>query len=365
MKIHELNSSLENANRDLRQMQKERDDALHSVENFRIQHQENLESLKNRVTIAEAAKMGMDERISRLTSELEKKESAIRIAKTAAEDAEASSENARRALQNSESMLATLRLDHTKEIEDHTVAYAAERSGLIESFENINEKLREKDDLVRKLMRDINEIQVRSESNESDMRRSHMSNLGDLKKRLATLELENLDFKSKLRSMESSKNSQEEQFKAEMSVVKGDVQRIKREKDTLHDKLREAEHATELEKRKNAGLRRDLAAKKEIMEIELGEEKDRTKELEPLKMHCVELEARNKMLEQQNSEYLLANTALQSDASEKLKNMVDSYKNRVQEMKQKMQGELTKEKKRADAYKSKAIEAHNKIKGLS
>ena len=55
-----------------------------------------------------------------------------------------------------------------------------------------------------------------------------------------------------------------------IAVSRSDIQRLKREKSTLHDKVRELEHQLDTEKRRTAGLRKDLLAKKEQSQVELA-----------------------------------------------------------------------------------------------
>jgi hypothetical protein len=108
-----------------------------------------------------------------------------------------------------------------------------------------------------------------------------------------------------------------------------------------------------------------MTLQKETIDVELSEERHRNKELEPLKIHVAELEARNAMLESSNSDVIDMNNKLQQDAKMKISTMVDSYKKKLSEVRHNMNISLSKEKKRGDAYKGKALEAHERVKGLS
>ena len=81
--------SLESALKDARVLQGERDEARKALDDFRVRHHADTEALKTRVVSAEAAKAGIEGRVAHLINECEKKDGAIRMAKTSAEDSSA------------------------------------------------------------------------------------------------------------------------------------------------------------------------------------------------------------------------------------------------------------------------------------
>ena len=101
--------------------------------------------------------------------------------------------------------------------------------------------------------------------------------------------------------------------------------------------------------------------------ISYAEEKQRISSMEgevlPLKSQLLELQAQVNQLENTNLGALSANESLQADAVAKLQRISDSYKASADALKKRLKGDLLREKKRADAYKEKALEAHARAKG--
>ena len=77
-----------------------------------------MEEMKTRSVAAEAARQGMEGRVAHLITENEKKDSAIRIAKTSATDADAAADQAKRDLAQIESAMNNLRIELNKDAED-------------------------------------------------------------------------------------------------------------------------------------------------------------------------------------------------------------------------------------------------------
>ena len=93
-------------------------------------------------------------------------------------------EQARRDLSQMESAMANLRIEMAKDTEDAKIQYQSDRASLLEQLDLANTKLRDRDEFIRKLTRDIVETQTRAETNESELRRAHLAANSDLKKRL-------------------------------------------------------------------------------------------------------------------------------------------------------------------------------------
>lgn len=358
IKLHELQLSLESALKDARVLQSERDEARKSLEDFRLRHHADMETMKTKTVQAEAARQGMEGRVAHLITETEKKDSAIRIAQTSAADADATADQAKRELAQIESQMNNLRIELNKDAEDAKIQAQAERASLLQQLDMANIKIRDREETVRKLTRDIVEIQTRAEHNESELRRAHLGNVSGIKKRLAEAEVAFQDSVAKVHSAEKMLTEEEESHKAEMSSIRSELDRVRREKEALHDKLREAEHGAEAERRKIAVVRREAASAKETHLAELAEERERSKLLDATKFHVVELESSVKSLQSKLDDASTTNRALNEDATAKLKLLKESFAAKVSSL----DSEVRKEKKRADAYKSKAVEAHNRAK---
>ena len=104
-KIHEIQLANEMTNKDLRSLQEERDRLSIQLREFKAQHLEETEKLRSRVVLAEAEKDGAEKRLSHMTQEVDKKESALRISLQSVEDHSKTTEMTKRALSNIESQL--------------------------------------------------------------------------------------------------------------------------------------------------------------------------------------------------------------------------------------------------------------------
>ncbi len=366
-KIHELQLSLELSSKDARSLQEDRDKLAVQLREYKTTHLEESEKLRSRVVQAEAEKDGAEKKLSHMMQEIDRKDSSLRIAAQAVEDQTKSAEISRRAMGNLETQLLNLRTEHSKEVEDMTISAAADRFQLLESHEHTSEKLRDREEALRKAMREISDIQTRTESNETSLRRAHASAATLYKKRIGDLEILLADSTTRHHSLQSENVRLLEDSEAERNASKADMARIKREKETLHDKVRELEHQVDTERRKNAGLRRDLVSRKEGAEADMQEEKARLaaaeEELMPLRMKLIETQARCTQLEGNYREAMAANASLQDDAMTKLSSMQTTFKERLEATKSKLKTVATRERKRADAYKQKALEAHARKKG--
>ena len=365
-KIHELQLALELTSKDARSLQEERDRYSIQLRETKAYQLEETEKLRNRVVQAEAEKDGAEKKLSHMVQEVDKKESSIRVAVQAADDQNKNAEMAKRALSNAEAQLLGLRHEHSKEIEDLTIAAAADRAQLLEAHEHTADKLRSREDALRKAMRDLSEVQNRAESSESALRRANLSSITTYKKRQAQLEIEVADSLSRYHSLEAEHTQAKQESEADATASKADLARTKREKETLHDKVRELEHQVDTERRKNAGLRKDLLSRKESADADLQEEKGRLstaeEELMPLRTKLIEATARCTQLEGNYREALAANASLQEDAVSKLTTLQQAFKERMDAQKGKLKAAAAHERKRADAYKAKALEAHAKAK---
>lgn len=344
--------------KDSRVLQSERDEARKSLEDFRLKHHTGVEAMKTKTVSAESARQGMEGRVAHLITENEKKDSAIRIAQTSATDADTTADQAKRELAQIESQMNNLRIELNKDAEDAKIQAQAERASLLQQLDLANMKIRDREETVRKLTRDVVEIQTRAENNEAEIRRAHLSHVSGIKKRLSDTELSYQDSIGKVHSSDKLLKEEEESHKAEMSSIRSELDRVRREKEALHDKLREAEHAAEAERRKIAVVRREAASAKETHLAELVEERERSKLLDSTKFKVVELESSVKSLQVRVDEAATANRSLSEDATAKLKLLKQNYAAKVNGL----DTEVRKEKKRAEAYKSKALDAHNRAK---
>lgn len=280
MKIHELQRMLDETKEECRSSAQERETLTSSLSQVRVKTDEAVERLRDKAIVAEAAKQGAEERLSHAISESDRKDALMRSARQSQEEMSTQLDFARRQLVSSETGLLTLRSEHAREMEDLTIAFQAERGNLLEQLDSLTVKLHTALDSQRRAQRETAEVQVRCESLESDMRRTHLAAVQQLNKKIGSLELHLVDMERDSRTAQESREASLAVSNNEIEMLRSEVARFKREKETLHDKVRELEHACEGERRKVTALKRDQSSRREYFDLDLKEERNKIGSLE-------------------------------------------------------------------------------------
>jgi len=207
--------------------------------------------------------------------------------------------------------------------------------------------LRDREENIRKMQREMSELQTRYESGLNETRRSFQHEIQDLNKRSSSLEIELADEKSHRRRLEQQKLIDEKNEIAEVVELRSDVSRINREKDLLHEKLRNAENNIQEERRNNILNKREYEDMKRTLTLV-------NKELQELKEKSIK--------EKAEKEDLIF--AMQKEMANRAMSIEKLYKNNAEQTQKKYEFNLAKANKRADSYKEKALEAHKKLKEI-
>jgi chromosome segregation ATPase len=193
---------------------------------------------------------------------------------------------------------------------------------------------------------------------------------------LKQIEVEVAELKNNLKRTESDAASKEEQARAELDALRGELAKCRRDKDTALGKLREQEQATEASKRKLTQAHQDSLSKIQGLESSLREAHSKLASAESKLASSRESyreaqdalaasKAANARLEQRHAEHQSEVEALKRDFARQVESIAPSYREQSEKYVKRMTLALNKEKKRAEAYKTKALEAHSKVKTLS
>ena len=275
MKIYELQRMHEEAREEARVLAIDKENLSASLAQVRIKTDEAVERLRDKALFAEATRVGAEERLSHAVTEGDRKDAIMRAARQAQEEMSTQLDHARRQLVASEASLSALRSDQAKELEDNSKAFQAERASLLEQLDGLTVKLHAALDLQRRAQRETAEVQVRCEAQEGEARRSYLAQIQLLQRRLGQLELEAADAAALARAAEEAREAATSSSTAELDVLHSELGRLKREKDTLHDRCRELEHMCEGERRKSAALKREQASRKEYLDLDLRDERNK------------------------------------------------------------------------------------------
>ncbi len=374
-KASELGHLIEKLREEAVGLRKEKDQAVYSLEEYKAKHDQSINSLKTKNALLESERAGYQERISRLELDSEKKEVQIRNLKMNIEELTDQIDQSLKMQQELQKQTATLRSDHHNEIEVLKDNHHEEVKELNDEISALSMKVTEREDMIRRFQRETSEIQLRCENNEAEMRRGHNSQLQDLRKKYTSIELELVESKQNARLLDEQISLLQEQNMLERDSLTSEVARIKREKEFLHAKIRELDNTIENQRKKMLSLQHEYLSKAAALEKRV---RDNSATITNLEIRNESLLSKNNELEkdklavtdnyhrseQENNELMKRIETLKKDFQTQLEALSPTFKERVNELNQKWKAVVSKEKKRADAYKAKALEAHNKVKTL-
>jgi len=361
-KKDELSHQIQLLKEEIISVSREKDEAVYALEACKSQREEVIAHLKVRTIGAETEKFALEQRMAILSGDCERKDSQLRILKASVEDLTSQVELSHQRNSDIEARFKTLDEDRVKEMDDNKRRYETEIQDLENEIELLTSRLHDREELVTRAQREASEMQVRAESVEGELRKSHQMHVNELKKRLASLEIELADEQTARRKLEADKIMRFQQDRTEHEILKSEVTVLKREKEVLHEKLIEADRIFEAENRKSSTGKREAAAKISLLEQSQYVLKSTIKELE-LKMAELSTQLEDAGKAKDHHEALV--DALQREFANRATNMERAHKKKIEDISKKHQAALLKEGKRAEAYKEKCLEAHRRGKVLA
>ena len=329
------------------QMRQERDEAVFDLQQFKSKYEEAVSDLRAKAVNAEAEKLGIETRITLLLAEGDKKDGQLRTLRATSDSCSTQLSEARQHINDYEKRISSLHEEYIRDNEEVRKLYDSEIKDYQQQVETTSTLLREREEQLRKLQRDITDVQNRYENSISETRRSFQHEVQGLSKRNSSLESQLADERSHRRRLEQQKLLDDKNEIAEVLELRSEVARINREKDMLHEKLRDAENIAHAEKRDVLLNKRDHEEMKKTNSLLTKEAKD----------------MREKYIkEMAEKEDLIL--ALQKEMANRAMNIEKLYKRNAEQMQKKYEYSLAKANKRADSYKDKALEAHKKLKDI-
>ena len=113
---------------------------------------------------------------------------------------------------------------------------------------------------MRRAQRLTTEMQIRAESVESELRKANQLRSQELNRRLAALEIELAEEKNTKKIVEYQAKQAMTELTAEFEVQRSELTRISREKDVLHEKVRDIEGKYEMDKKQFAIFKKESTA---------------------------------------------------------------------------------------------------------
>lgn len=375
-KVNELSHLIELLRDETKTMRQERDNAVFTLEQTRAKYDQTTNILKTKLATADAESHSLQERITRMANDVEKKEAIARNAKATTEDITDRLDQAVKEQQESERQLIACKLEHANQLELLRDTNHQEIRELQDEIDMIHNRLGERDDAIRRVQREASEMQIRAENSDAELRRAHQSFLQEIRKKYSAVELELAETKQSYRILEDQLNVLHEQHSLEKETLASELGRVKREKDVLHSKLREQDANIEGHRKKYSALQHEQFNKIALLEKQLRDAKAQLSSMEVRfeATHAKYTDAENDRhglrdsynnLERSYNELQVHHESLKNEFEHQLESLAPAFKEKADELKRKLKSALTKEKKRAEAYKAKALDAHAKMKALS
>ncbi|CAM9612012.1 unnamed protein product, partial [Ectocarpus fasciculatus] len=359
VRCHEAEGQVKALSMEAKTLRLERDNALSSAEQAKSRHDEASVALRTRCSVAEAELHAALHRQSGLMAELEKKESTIFSLSQNLEETEKQASYFKTLSSDRESHLLREKGSHEEEVAHIREAFDKQLEDLDERNATLQSKLRDREDALRRAQREANEMQIRAESLESELRKGYFHQLLEARQRGESLELELCELRESHRHTELQMKLSLEQSSADCDRLRSENSRLAREKDVLHGHLRDLELRNEGERR---AVTEGKRAREEVQRLlknkdsELVAMRHSMDELNMEISNMTENAVRKELEHKKQWEYV------QAEVQKRYEALGHSYKKKLEESIKKGRAAVLKERKRADAYKCRAVELHRKHK---
>ena len=372
-KTHEIENTLEGLRAEIKSMQMDKDDTLVSYEKEQVKQEQIIIALKAKIISLEGDQVSVQHKINNATVDIEQKELQIRSAKKTIDELTAKLDLVVSQYEDLQNKCLHIKEDQHSQIQIISNSHDIVLKEYVHNAEELNTKLYEREDMIRKLQRELSEVQLRNERKENELRKEFASQITDLKNQLHSMELENIDVKNQSRNAMDNYSHLNTQNELEMERLRNENARIIREKEMLLSKFRENElrfdnlNKKEDENKKSLTEKWNLA-QQEVVKLQNAhklQEENRfhlQKKLDEQVKYSHSLEDKAKAIQQEHSAEV---EQLNKQANHRLESLTASYKAKLEHLQEKYKSNLDKIQKKANEYKDKAISAHNLNKLLS
>jgi chromosome segregation ATPase len=376
LQVKESTHLAEQLKQELKALRSQEETIFQSNEQKKLQFEQSIIGLKAKLAAIEGEKAGWQERITKNQYETEKREGQLRFLKVQREEDESKIDQLTRTIEEMEKKYTSFKNDHFLQLESLKESHRSELQHHQENQEILTNKLREREELLRRLQRETSEIQLRAEAGECELRRMNQQQLQEVKKRLVNLEVEIADVKQNFRLREEEYQRTQEHLMNEKENLFAEINRIKREKDILLLKAREHDNDADSHRKKIFSIQQEYAGKLAGQDRQLRDQKmslhTMETKLQSVTNKLMELERENhRLIDQKNAveQRLMEETnreeQLRKEYQHQLQRLEPLFQERIEEIQRELRANISKEKKRAEAYKVKALEAHQRVKVLS
>ena len=184
--------------------------------------------------------------------------------------------------------------------------------------------------------------------------------------RVDNLEEELTDLRESQRQLDGQHASLLEQYVLESDRLCSELSRLSREKEIIHDQLRTTEQKYATEKQKGNEIRRASDDNQKQFKARICTLESEIKELEHQYLSLrSELKVAEEGVHKRKGECDLLLESLHREEGRRFEELGQTYRSKLEEMKNKARRAIEKERKRGDAYKELALVAQRKGKSLT
>jgi chromosome segregation ATPase len=373
LKMQDFQQVIDSVKDEVRNVSKERDSIYLLLAETKSKTEELVARYRSQLAVAQAERLAIDQRMSTLNQEIDRKESSNHILREKYDELVGLHDTTVIRLSDAEGKLVELKTELAEYHLSTKVQHSKDMQDLQAEVGRINSRLADREELLRRAQREVSDMQTRTEAMNNEQRRVHVQQVQELTGKMQALQKE-LDEVTKAASAREHRHLQtQEAMSVELEALRSELLPLKKEKDFLHVRILDLENNLETERRQNLQLKRDSQAKIFTLQQALNsaDQKARDLEIEIKKSNLAE-EAKLKevialrtQIEKLQGEFARLGGQNQREFQEKLAQMESTYLQKVDELKQSFSLQLLKEKKRSQAYKDKAIGAHRREKLIS
>merc|ERR1711991_66141 len=368
LNVNELEYAVEAAKQAALTARKEKDAAIFEKDQFISRNENEVLQLRIQNASITSELVGFEQKLATLGAELDKKENSLKTTRVSLQETEEQLEKTKTELENRTNEFVFFKDNYIEEKATLKSELELSKSEFDNRSIEYVTKIHEREELLRKAHRDMAEQQARYEAAEREYHRNTMVQLRDLQSRNQMLELDLADANVHAKAEESKSMQAASANAKNMDFVKSEKARPQREKDILHEKLRNYETKydevdTKLKRSEKEWMKKVKDAedtsknfKERMLEMQLNVEK--------LTSHNSELNANLLTATRKCDYYANQLESFQKEANNKYEQLGNTYKEQLSTVKNKLKKSLEKEKKKAEAYKEKAIMVHEKNKAL-
>lgn len=368
IKIYELESILKNVKEECHGYHDKYESLAKDAETTTTKYNEMMFELKGRMTLNDSERHNTEEKMKYMRMDLDKKDMAIKMLRIQYDEQREKFDILQHSYDDATTQFILEKDDLNKEIESLRTNYENRLLKGNEQIQLLSERLAEREDSIKRLQRQSSDLQTRYETNEREIRRLHQQQVQELQKRYVVIEGDLAAARKELSSIQQQNNLQDEKKSTDIELYKSEVSRIKREKEVLHERLREMERKLQrissLESQIGENKIRESSQQKELAQCR-NTIRDMERNYESLSLKYDSLQREHQIFVE----------TVQQETKRRIETIHQNVKSKFIDMKTKLKDkseecmtakkELNKEKKRSELYKEKALQAHRQQKLLA